>query len=390
MSSGEYLYVKIYRQLLEEIQNNTYKKGERLPTEKELSDLYQVSRITSQKAMNRLVEEGIVIRHPGIGSFVSEDYIKEETEQVLMANGTREEDLVIVQRKSSRKIIGLVLEAIWDCFGIGVFDGAYAKARSLGYDLVIKKSFGDQKQEMEVIDELIDMGAEGIIIMPVHGDYYNEEILKLVVEKFPIVFVDRFLNGIHVPFVGSDNVRASEECVEYFVNKGRREIALITAKEHEATTIAERKEGYLQGHINCGLRINKEYIYDDVKCIVPNKWCPKEAEETLESIQSFLVKHPKVTAVVAAEYFIGNFVKLAVKKMGKRVPEDLSIICFDAPRKYLQDYEFTHIRQNEEKMGEEAVRMIHQCIESGQWEEKMLIATSLVEGRSTNKEDGAK
>lgn len=390
MSSNEYLYVKIYKKLLEEIRNNTYKKGERLPTEKELSERYNVSRITSQKAMNRLVEEGVVIRHPGIGSFVAEEYTQNDVEEMKKERISEEivpgaERTVQYENKTGRKIIGLVLEAIWDCFGIGIFDGAYNKAKSLGYDLIIKKSFGRQEQEMEAINELIALGAEGIVIMPVHGAYYNEEILKLVVKKFPIVFIDRFLNGIHVPFVGSDNIKASEECIKYFVNQGHKEIALITAKEHEATTIAERKEGYLQGHINCGLRINRNYIYDDVKCMVPGQWCPKEAEETLESIQRFLVQNPKVTAVVAVEYFIGSFVKLAAKKIGKRIPEDLSVICFDAPRKYLQDYEFTHIRQNEEKMGEEAIRMIHQQIIEIDSGDKLLIPTMLIEGRSTEK-----
>lgn len=376
--------MKIYTQLLEEIKNDTYKKGDRLPTEKELSERYQVSRITSQKAMNRLVEEGVVVRRPGSGSFVAEDSaFNEERKEIIIDNMEKEHVVTQIQMKGQRRIIGLVIEALWDSFGVGIFDGMYEKARVLGYDLVIKKSYGNQEKEMGAIKELIEMGAVGIVIMPVHGTYYNEGILKLVVEKFPIVFIDRFLSGIHVPFVGSNNIKAGEECIRYLTYKGHEHIGLITAKDQEATTLAERRQGYLQGHINNGVKINQDYIYDDVKCIVPSQWCPKEAEEIVEELGTFLKERSKITAVVATEYYVGKLVKQAAKHIGKRVPEDLSIICFDAPREYLADYEFTHIKQNEEAMGAEAVRMIDELIRGGRWEERLLIETELIEGRST-------
>ena len=384
MSSGKYLYIKIYKQLLEEIKNGTYKKGNRLPTEKELSERYQVSRITSQKAMNRLVEEGVVVRRPGAGSFVSEGFdFDQEGKEVILEDVKKEHVVTYSQSKGQRKIIGLVIEGLWDSFGVGIFDGTYEKAEELGYDLVIKKSYGNQEKEMEAIKELIEMGAEGIVIMPVHGTYYNEGILKLVVEKFPIVFIDRFLGGIHVPFVGSNNIKAGEECIHYLVHKGHENIALITAKDQDATTLVERKQGYLQGHINNGIKINKDYIYDDVKCIVPNQWELKEAAEILEEVGTFLKERSKITAVVATEYYVGKLVKQAAKRIGKRVPEDLSIICFDDPREYLVDYEFTHIKQNKQAMGMEAIRMIDELIQGGCWEERLLIETELIEGRST-------
>lgn len=366
--NGEYLYVQIYKKLLEEIKHQHYKPGDRLPTEKELSDQYNVSRITSQKAMNMLVDEGIVIRYPGIGSFVAGGTLLEEvpTDQSV--------------QRGSRKILGLVLEAMWQSFGIGLFDGAYEKAKELGYDLVIKKSYGNQEQEMQAIDELIDMGAEGIIIMPVHGDYYSEEILKLVVEKFPIVFVDRYLNGIHVPFVGSHNVEGSKQSVRYLSEQGHEYIALVTAKDHEATTLDERKQGYIEGSIECGTRIS---IYDKAKCIIPHTYCPTDTTKTLEDIKTFLVENSQITAVVASEYFLGTLVKKAATSLGRKIPEDLSIICFDAPHEYLGEYEFTHIRQDEERIGGEAIKILDGLIKGEESNDKLLIDTELMVGYST-------
>ena len=52
------LYEQIYNDIIEGIENGTYKKGDRLPSEKELSEKYCVSRITSKKALELLAEEG--------------------------------------------------------------------------------------------------------------------------------------------------------------------------------------------------------------------------------------------------------------------------------------------------------------------------------------------
>lgn len=48
------LYLKIYNDLLAGIKNGTYASGSRLPSEKELSSNYDVSRITSKKALEML------------------------------------------------------------------------------------------------------------------------------------------------------------------------------------------------------------------------------------------------------------------------------------------------------------------------------------------------
>ena len=51
------LYEQIYNDIIEGIENGTYKKGDRLPSEKELSEKYCVSRITSKKALELLEDD---------------------------------------------------------------------------------------------------------------------------------------------------------------------------------------------------------------------------------------------------------------------------------------------------------------------------------------------
>lgn len=56
--------------LLKEIHDHTYKPGDRIPTEHELSDIYQVSRVTVRAAVKLLADEGLLVRKAGKGTFV--------------------------------------------------------------------------------------------------------------------------------------------------------------------------------------------------------------------------------------------------------------------------------------------------------------------------------
>jgi len=66
-------YIQVYSTVRDWIYQGTYKPGGRLPTEEELCRLFQVSRITTRKAVDMLVDEGLVVRQPGRGTFVVED-----------------------------------------------------------------------------------------------------------------------------------------------------------------------------------------------------------------------------------------------------------------------------------------------------------------------------
>ena len=93
------LYEQIYNDIIEGIENGTYKKGDRLPSEKELSEKYCVSRITSKKALELLAEEGRIIRMAGKGSFVSGAELTEEVQ------AAEEEE------KNPNRLIGVIMDA---------------------------------------------------------------------------------------------------------------------------------------------------------------------------------------------------------------------------------------------------------------------------------------
>ena len=69
----------LYKQLMDiitgQLKNGTYKPGEKIPTEPELAELYQVSRITVRRTIEELCTQGYLIKHQGKGTFVKSPMI---------------------------------------------------------------------------------------------------------------------------------------------------------------------------------------------------------------------------------------------------------------------------------------------------------------------------
>ncbi|MEO7560549.1 MAG: GntR family transcriptional regulator [Nitrosospira sp.] len=65
------LYTQIKDILRERILEGTYKAHQKLPSESEMSTLFDVSRITVRQALSDLQNEGLIFRIPGKGTFVA-------------------------------------------------------------------------------------------------------------------------------------------------------------------------------------------------------------------------------------------------------------------------------------------------------------------------------
>ena len=63
-------YLEIKEEIKNDILNKKYEIGEKIPSERELASFYNVTRVTVQKAMNSLEQEGFIERVHGKGMFV--------------------------------------------------------------------------------------------------------------------------------------------------------------------------------------------------------------------------------------------------------------------------------------------------------------------------------
>jgi GntR family transcriptional regulator, histidine utilization repressor len=66
------LYAKIKSHITDQIRSGALKAGSRVPSENELVEIFKISRMTANRALNELTSEGLLARVPGVGTFVKE------------------------------------------------------------------------------------------------------------------------------------------------------------------------------------------------------------------------------------------------------------------------------------------------------------------------------
>lgn len=165
------------------------KPGDRIPTEKELMDQFQVSKITVANALTGLANEKLIARVPGKGSFVAE-----ETDSASVAS-TQATTIKGREGTLSTGMIGIIVPSIHDYFAIRLVEGIEQALREEGYRSMIMFTHGKVDKEKDVIKEMKALGAEGLLIFPVDEENYNEEILGMKLSGFPFVLMDRYLPG---------------------------------------------------------------------------------------------------------------------------------------------------------------------------------------------------
>ena len=77
------LYQQLYEILHQKILLKQWKPGDRLPTESELEEQYDISRITVRTVLDMLVKEGLIHRQAGRGTFVAHATLEQGLAQII-------------------------------------------------------------------------------------------------------------------------------------------------------------------------------------------------------------------------------------------------------------------------------------------------------------------
>ncbi|AQS57157.1 MAG: GntR family transcriptional regulator [Novibacillus thermophilus] len=77
------LYFQLKELILKQIKDGTYKVEDPIPTEKELSEMYNISRTTVRQAITELVQEGWLYRVKSKGTFVRTPKISQSFTQAI-------------------------------------------------------------------------------------------------------------------------------------------------------------------------------------------------------------------------------------------------------------------------------------------------------------------
>ena len=368
------LYQMVENDLASKILNGTLEAGSQLMPENQLTEHYGVSRITIRNAMVNLVERGLVERVRGRGSFVASD-VDTVLPGISHPTGIKSSEIAII------------LPRVRDLHTTQILDSVYRHARAHGYTVSINQTYHDQKAEELCIRESVEREVAGMIIYPVQRDKYNEEIIKLVLRRFPIVLVDRNLEGINVNSVVTDNEKAAFDATTFLMEQGHQRIGLVTSPLEYAAPLKSRYDGYVRAHYARGLIADERLVhYYKAGDIDENfDMDPRLMTAQVDSAASFLESHRDMTAVVCTEPIDGVVVMLAARKLGRRIPEELSAVFFDefemADLLYVPP---TVVKQNSAEMGRVALERLHALIEGDEDEGALIkVNADLVLRQST-------
>lgn len=377
----EPLYIKIQNHFKELITSRKLVEDDKIPTEKDLMDEFDVSRITVVNALAELAKDGWIYRIPGRGSFVKG--IPETQMAPSLLNEPRG------GQSRPRVKIGLVFPVLGDYFAIRLIAGITDGLKAKGYQLVVMLTNNTKETEKEVIRELKN-NVDGLIIFPVDAEVYNEEIIALKMQNYPFVLIDRHLPGVETNVVSSDGAHASMLAVDHLWNLGHRNIAICSDSPLMTVSVDERIQGYNEALKQKGALINPSLILNDIHAngILDDPSRPPLAATDPNHPLYRFVKNKMATAYIALNCSLGVQILSIAKKVGLRVPEDISIISFDNPTPLLEEFsQLTYIDQSEYEIGTEAVRLLLQVIDNqGKLPirfHKMILKPSLVVHKTT-------
>lgn len=268
--------------------------------------------------------------------------------------------------------LGLIVPDISNPFFASVARSIELEARQQGYFLVLCDSKDDTTVEAELLQLLKNRKVDGLIVAPVglESSYFQE----LEDIKFPLVMIDRFLQGLEIPYVASDNLQGAYEAVNLFIQNGHIHIACLQGMPG-TTTNENRVQGYRKALQEAGLLLQQAYIIGD----------NYGENNGYQSACHLLAAHPEITAFFCLSNLISLGALRAIAEAGKKVPEDVSIISFDEqPYSRFLATPMTTVAQQQAAMGKKAVELLFSQINTSydSFIEQIIIPTQLIKRSS--------
>lgn len=157
-------------------------------------------------------------------------------------------------------------------------------------------------------------GVDGVVIACV--DFTDPRVRELAESDLPLVTVDHMFNNRLA--VVSDNVQGVEALVRYAYEKGHRKIAFLHGEKTSVTQ--NRLVGFYRACEELGLVIPEEYVRESAfhnpdRC----------AQDTLDLMN--LPERPTCILFPDDYSYVGGM--NALRQMGIRVPEDVSVMGYD-------------------------------------------------------------
>ena len=294
---------------------------------------------------------------------------EEKKQRVLQAideTGFKPNELARALFKQSSKIIGVILPDIDNPFFSEAAKAIESEAFRQGYKILLCYSDNNDEKEALNIQMLIQMKADGIIIMT-NGEETGKNIEQC---DLPIVVMDRrFTTGRKTASIESNHYKGGWLAAEHLVNCGCKKIVCLRGPQKYSSG----KERYW-AYLDLCEKYHREPLVLD---------CDYNYDNGLSAAKQILETYPDADGILASNDIVAMAVYKIFSQAGYKIPEDVQLVGFD-DISFSQRFtpELTTIHQPIHELGEKAVQLILQGSELEN-QENLILDVSLVKRQTT-------
>lgn len=195
--------------------------------------------------------------------------------------------------------------------------GVEAAAREQGFSVFLCNSHGNIEHEKSYLETLIDKQVSGIIFVNSKPEQRGAPALEL--GSLPYVFLYQYAPNVPVPSIMPDDSAGGYKATRYLTDLGHQRIGYIHG-ENSYHVASLRFEGYRKALNDAGLDFDPSLVQ------FPNTWFE---EGGYDSAKIFMKLSNPPTAIFCANDELAIGALEAIKELGLRVPEDVSLVGYD-------------------------------------------------------------
>ncbi len=278
-------------------------------------------------------------------------------------------------RQGRSNVIGVIIPEIVHHFFSSVISGIEEVVQAKGYSVMLCQS--SELYEREVLNSkvLLSSRVEGILASISKETMKYGHFEDFLYHQIPLVFFDRIVTQMDTDRVIVDDYNGAFKATQYLIKTGCRRIAHLEASQ-KLQIGYQRKRGYISA-----LEQNRMSVDDNLIIFCDN------FDAALEVVPQLMALPDPPDAIFCVNDLTAAASINALKKLGYRIPQDVSVIGFtDGLVSTVTDPGLTTISQHGFHIGRRAAEILFMRIEGGNAKFKPItevIPTELVVRGST-------
>ncbi|MHB1134834.1 MAG: LacI family DNA-binding transcriptional regulator [Chloroflexota bacterium] len=282
--------------------------------------------------------------------------------------------------------IGLIVPNILTPFAPPLIRAVEQEVTRAGYSLLLALSDADPAKELAMVELMIDKRVDGLLVsLWDESNAARVAALRDAGATRIVLLARRLEQWQSFDAVVSDNLRGAYTGVAHLLERGCRDVAIM-ALPPRALVERERILGYELAHRERGLTPRPELC-----CWGATSLEPEGATLSHEATLALFARERPPDGIFICNQTMSFGVLAALAELGRRVPEDVAVACFDdAPWLAHLAVPLTAVAQRSDLLGAKAAQLLLRRLGAGAPPEKPrleLVPTQLVVRASTAARD---